>query len=614
MLQQLLKNIKKNHIINSYGYLICFALALFIIDGVFRNIYIHRSIALLYDTIPTLFTIFWISLFTYIIFLLPKKLKKILLLFIVIFFSIYVMGQDAYYNLFAKFFSVQDASLLKEGAEFADTSYIKINSSLIIACIFGIVIAIYGCHLIPRKKIKLSVKALIPMLMIIFTYFLAKQSIPDVKQADVWDASRSEGNIYVDYTDTTKALLLSGIYEYTFRDLYLTFNPFGKYNNANVIDEIDNTFATRDYEHLENEMTGIFKDKNIILIQLENIDNWMLTKDNMPYLYKLRSQGIDFVNHYAVTFATGKTFNTEFIVNTGLIPQAMGSAPSYIYNRNSYPYSIANLFENAGYTANSFHASGGQVYNRGVVHKTFGYENYYSYSEIGMENTNLDSQLINGYSLMVNADRFMSFIITISAHGPFSMETDSCKIHINEVISQSDSNDEVYLCGLAQAKETDSFVKNLLHELENDGHIEDTVLVFYTDHYAYGTIDSETEFMLKGTNDPNLLSNVPFFAWSNDIEPMQITKVTSSIDILPTLSNLFSLPIDYDYIIGYDAFSEYDAYAMFQDGSIYTGDEYYQPYNSDDSINEEMKNRIVDSQMRLNLGWNILSSDYFKYQ
>lgn len=68
------------------------------------------------------------------------------------------------------------------------------------------------------------------------------------------------------------------------------------------------------------------------------------------YLYQLKTEGIDFVNHFSVGFATGRTFNTEFIVNTGYVPQPNGATPSYIYSKNKYPYSLAHLMKKEGYT------------------------------------------------------------------------------------------------------------------------------------------------------------------------------------------------------------------------------------------------------------------------
>lgn len=608
-----IKQTRLGRFYDTYGYLVLFMLALFLIDYELRNEFIVHAVNDLYDVVSLLFVLFWITLFTYLAFLLHGKIKKVFMIALIVFFSIYAIGQAMYFNVFSKYFTILDASLLQEGTEFADASYFSVSLRLLFVCFVAVCLTIYACFKVPKEKQKYTWMQGIPSILCIGLAVSAHGAIPDTIQADVWDASTSKGNIYQDYTDTTKSLLLSGLFEYTFRDVYLAYNPFKTLNNAETISELDNYFENVEYMHEENEMTGSLADKNVMFIQLENIDEWMITEENMPNLYNLRMNGIDFTNHYATTFATGKTFNTEFIANTGLIPQTKGSAPSYIYSRNSYPYSMANLFKNAGYTANSFHASNGHVYNRENVHHTFGYSTYHNYALMGMEDSSMDSQMINGYDQMVSDGPFMDLLITISAHGPFDPDLTTCSTHLDEVMKHTRSEDMVYLCGLAQAKETDILIGNLLDKLTADGHINDTALIFYTDHYAYGTIDEETEFELKGTNDPNLLSNVAFFIWANDIKPYVYEDVTSTMDILPTVVNLFDFDVDYKYFIGYDAFDELDRYVFFQDGAVLTKEEYYIPSSSMDSnqISDNMKNYIVEANARLERSWDILAVDYF---
>lgn len=602
---------EKEKISKKYIYLILFFIALFNIDFGFRNTYIQDSIVSLYDIIPLLFTLFWCCVFTYIAFLLKKRKKKIYMIIISLIFIVYYLIQSAYFNLFSKYFTILDISLLREGGQFVDASYIYINESIIISFIISFILIVVSVLLVPEEEEHNIILNMFVFIICICLYSGARASLPPKESFGTWNANTNMHNIYDEYTDTTKALLLSGSYEYAVRDLFKAINPITNWNKKETIKRLDNYYSSVDEKHSDNKMTSLLKNKNVIIIQLENIDEWMLTSDNMPNMYKLRQESINFINHFATTFATGKTFNTEFIVNTGMIPPTNKAAPSYIYSKNEYPFSIANLFKKNGYEVNSFHASNASVYNRGEIHETFGYQKYHNYSMMGMEDSTMDSQLINGYDLMINDRPFMDFIITISAHGPFTKEVTACSKHIEEVQNYALLDDETYQCGLAQAKETDIFIGELINRLENDGLLDDTAIIMYTDHYAYGTISKEIEYSLKGTNDPNLLSNVPFFIWANDIEPMRVTKVTSSIDVLPTIANLMGFDVDYKYFIGNDVFSIDTSYAFFQDGSVYNGKDYYIPNDKDDEVGEEMKADIVEANERLNRSWDMLTTDYF---
>lgn len=600
----------------SYLYLIFVFAAFFLLDFILRKVTISYSMLGLYDRIPLFFVLGWCLIFCGLIAWIPGKIKIVFMVLLISVFMILTLVHGTYINIFNKFFSFSDLSLLGEGTQFMDVSYINIRKIIIAAVIgSGLLIGI-AIMLLPKDKPKHVKNWMVGtgvLLLGLGSVFFAEKSFPEASDPVAWDASSNITNIYQDFLDTPRCLLMSGLYQYTFKDLWEIINPFEKAERHQVWEELDSYFEEQESVHIDNEKTGIFTGKNLILVQLENIDEWMLTQENMPNLYQLKESGIDFTQHYSVAFATGKTFNTEFIVNTGQIPMIKGQAPSYIYNKNNYPFSLANMFRNAGYTANSFHAASGSIYNRSQAHKAFGYEKYYNFEDMGMDDYTMDSQLIGGFELMTENSPFFDFIITISAHGPFSLDTTAAQAHIDEVKETETISDDTYLAGMAQAKETDEFVGELIKKLEESGNIENTVLAFYTDHYAYSTISSELELELKGTNDPNLLQKTPFFIWSADVKPEKITKVTNTADILPTLANMFYLDLEYKYCAGEDAFDEtYQGYAMFSDFSWYDGEIYYDP-NAADNVSDYEKSTAEMINNKINVSWDVLESDYFSH-
>src|SRR5699024_7559040 len=114
--------------------------------------------------------------------------------------------------------------------------------------------------------------------------FFAEKSFPEASDPVAWDASSNITNIYQDFLDTPRCLLMSGLYQYTFKDLWEIINPFEKAERHEVWEELDSYFEEQESVHIDNEKTGILTGKNLILVQLENIDEWMLTQENMPNL------------------------------------------------------------------------------------------------------------------------------------------------------------------------------------------------------------------------------------------------------------------------------------------------------------------------------------------
>ena len=117
-------------------------------------------------------------------------------------------------------------------------------------------------------------------------------------------------------------------------------------------------------------------------------------------------------------------------------------------------------------------------------------------------------------------------------------------------------------------------VELLLENLENKGLLNNTVIVAFTDHYLY-TLDNIHILDKYKDVDTNLINHTPFFIWSNDIEPMKIDNVTSQIDILPTVLNLFDLYRNPNNYIGKDALNpDYEGLVFFSDYSWYDGNVY----------------------------------------
>ena len=117
-------------------------------------------------------------------------------------------------------------------------------------------------------------------------------------------------------------------------------------------------------------------------------------------------------------------------------------------------------------------------------------------------------------------------------------------------------------------------VELLINTLQEKMLLDDTVIVVFTDHYLY-TLSDQTILDKYKETDNNLINHTPFFIWSNNIEKTKITEVTSQLNILPTLINLFGLEYHPNYYIGTDALdSNYNGYVFFSDYSWYDGNVY----------------------------------------
>ena len=112
-----------------------------------------------------------------------------------------------------------------------------------------------------------------------------------------------------------------------------------------VLNNLNNYFINNTYTG-ENSYTGLFEDKNLIVIMMESVNDIFINEDLYPNFYKLLSEGYYFKNHYSPrnSCATG---NNELSGMIGLY-SIYNKCTANVYSDNLYPYSIFNLFNNNG--------------------------------------------------------------------------------------------------------------------------------------------------------------------------------------------------------------------------------------------------------------------------
>jgi len=557
-----------------------------------------------------LFTFGWILVLTGLVIFLPGRARSLARWLPTVVFGLLTLTHSAFMNVFRRFFSV--AALTFSGVgDFVETDYIQFHPPILWAFGGAVVLTFLSGRLqkrfpLPRgkKPALLGLAAVVAGGCVIagvhFLYFPKMDTV-------VWENTDKDAAAaaYQDYTNSTNALMVSGLYQYTVRDLWICLRPAGSLSQEEE-QAIDGYIAQYEAGQAPNEYTGLLAGKNLILVQLEAIDTWMLSKDYMPNLWQVKQESLSFTNHYTPAYITAGTFNTEFIANSGLLP-ATGGIPTSVYTRDSYPYSLANLFAGEGYTCRSFHGSEGTVYDRENIHKNLGYESYHGGQSMAMEVYMMDRYLMNGFETMTEGDPFFSFLITYSGHGPYGEDSGIYQAHADDAQRLAGDTEGNYVYAVAGAMETDQFVGEFMAKLEQTGLAEDTVVVFYADHYNYYMMDDALNMQIKGVDNMNMLQHTDFFIWSRDLEAGQVDKVTSTLDVLPTLANLFGLDTTGAFLPGHDGLGDQGGYVFFNDGSWYDGEVYWSSGSGDGGDPE--KTAQISRIMSLNN--SLLAGDYY---
>ncbi len=574
--------IKIKDFIIEYKNVLYMSIPLLLMDIVTRFLGRGINFYKIHRFVPNFFTIIWVLFIVGMSISFKKKIGRIIYLVINIIFMSFFLINNIYYSMTSNFFNFILFESASEGMPYIFDTLKNCNILVYISFVVIVISFIWAYKNIPDNK-KFDFKnfsivlILFLVLHIITPLFLGKSN-----SNLVWNTWKNPRNVYISFNDSNKSMKVSGLFEYTVRDFYVTYLRDQKEDKS----ELDFLKEIYDVENVDknNKYTGMYKGKNLILLQLESIDNWLINKNDTPTLYKMLNNSINFTNHYSFYNGGGSTFNSEFAVNTGFIVPISYNKNAYTFNNNNFPYSMAKLFKSNDYIVDAFHMNNKEYYSRGINYKNWGYDNYYGLIDMKTyddKSYELDRELINNQSfsdLMFPTDNnFVNYIITYSAHLPFSNTAGVCKM-LYDMDNEGKEVEFIQMteeeCVRRQAKETDYMVELLLNKLEEKDLIDDTIIVVFTDHYLY-TLNDKTILDKYKTTDNNLINKTPFFIWNGGKNKKTIKKVTSQLDILPTVLNLFGIEYNSNYYIGNDALdNSYSGVVFFSDYSWYNGNIY----------------------------------------
>ena len=589
-IKDLLKKIYTDYI-KKYGYIFLIFLPLLLMDIIIRSFGNGTNLYKVWNIIPNLFTITWACLFIGISLSLKSKIGKWVYLGVNILFLIMFLTNGIYYSMTHNFFDFILLESTSEGAPYMMDCIKNCNIWIYIWFVIIIFTIYIGFKKIPKKDNFNYKNVIIVVLVFLLIHLLLPNLYGSANSSLEWNTWQNPRNIYKNFNDANKSMSITGLYEYTIRNFYITFLQTEEEETSEDYEFLMEAFSVNNNE--VNKYTGIFKNKNLIFVQLEGIDDWLLTEKDMPTLYGMLNNSFVFQNHYSYYNGGGSTFNSEFAVNTGFITPLSYTQNAYSFNKNSFPYSMANMFKNQDYVVNAFHMNSGEYYSRQTNYTNWGYDKYYGLLDINDykdKSYTLDRELINDVTfqekMFPKDSKFVDYLITYSNHLPFTNTKGVCKLlydmemDLDDTVDMGEESSSTFVqlteeeCIRKQAHETDYMMELLLKKLTELNLIDDTVIVVFTDHYLYTVEDKTILDKYKNTSN-NLINKTPFFIWQNNMKRTNIKEVTSQLNILPTTLNLFGINYNPNYYIGSDALSSnYKGIVFFSDYSWYDGNIY----------------------------------------
>ena len=303
-------------------------------------------------------------------------------------------------------------------------------------------------------------------------------------------------------------------------------------SNAQYLD------ASEEYEDLH----GILKGKNIIVIQTESLESMVLDAEYQgqeitPELNRILEDSIWFTDvHEQVLF--GNSCDAELMFLTSTYPISSGSA-FMRYGDNTYN-AIPKILSSSGYSSLAMHGDDPNFWNRETVYSGFGFLDYvteesFDYTDEGGMGI-LDECFFHQATDELDAlpDPYFEFLITLSSHIPFELP-EEC----NTMDLEDDGKTDDYMQAIHY---TDACIGDFIDNLESSGELDNSAVVIYGDHEGlskyYGTDFADNDM------------HVPFIVYIPGLDGFTVDSIGGQVDMLPTLLYLMGVDeSEYSYSV-----------------------------------------------------------------
>ena len=493
-------------------------------------------------------TTMFIITFLGIIYMLPNRARIISTIILDLLISILLFADNLYYIYSSSVLSVAQIANLQYGEEIMGTIPMLIEIKHIIYFVDIILIII----LLLTKIIKIEIKdkadwkrntlRIISGIIAICLLFTIDAKYVEKAGEDPYnkDTQVKKGTIYGYHLSDIESLInikKSAKYDKK-EELVSDYKKLKeKYNEK--------------YEESNYNLKGILKGKNVIIVQLESVQEFVINKtingkEITPNLNKFISENIEFTNMFMQSYST--TADSEFSAVTSLYPMENGMSYSRYYS-NKYD-DIFTMFKNEGYDTSYMHGNYGYFWNRENVYKSFGVNHLELKNQFNDISENIMGYLSDELLYKQAVEKlktynmpFFSFIVSASSHTGFTLDglEDRGKISI-DVGKYKSTFFGNYLESVNYA---DYAFGTFIEELKNADLYDDTVILIYGDHNGIDMYNEEMLDFLEqvnpNINDVDIRLNYIRVACSMKIpgiEGITIEKPVSKLDIKPTFEYL----------------------------------------------------------------------------
>ena len=339
-------------------------------------------------------------------------------------------------------------------------------------------------------------------------------------------------------------------------------------------------FTIEDLEDLKDrtklkpgKLTGLGKDKNLIVIQVEGLQEFVVDfsyngQEITPHLNTLiKHQSSVYYDNYYQLLGRGNTSDAEFVSHNSMHPSM--EEPSYNqYGDNTF-YGLPWLLRDNGYHAWVFHGYEKSFWDREKAYVNQGFQRFLSEEDFefediigfGLKDEDFFDQSLVYLKELDNIDEnpFYSFLITLTSHTPFVMPKEHQVLDIKAEHKNTMLGD--YLQSIHYA---DKEIGRFIEGLKEEGLYDNSVIAIYGDHFAIASVNEDDQKIMTDLlgyeYDYDTMMKIPLIIHLPGEEVNEtISTVGSQLDFYPTIMNIMGYENTKGLIFGRDI-TNYEGY------------------------------------------------------
>lgn len=520
------------------------------------------------------YNIIFLILFIAIGYLLKNNVRRWYLFILDLFWSVILVADLIYINAFRMLPSVSElkeiGSLNHEGNGFF--SLFKSEYSIFFIDLIPLLIILI-LFLVKLRKLKeryiVNIAIFFILICFISTNLIIHTNLKTfyrlIKQKNEYSYSTK---VYLDEIDKYSVL------GYHVLDAYNTLNS-NKELSQDEKKEIKNWISENYENNPADSYYGMFKNKNVIYLQVESLENFVLNHDIngqeiTPNLNKIINNSFYFNNFYEQVNG-GTSSDADLMVQASLYPIRSGST-FYLYQGTSYN-TFGDILRKNNYYTSAIYSMEGSIWNWMPNMSTMGFDKIMDIKSLkDTENINLgisDKCLLNQIVPMMKKNRtpFYTDIITLSNHMPFILPDKYKELSLPDNIKSTEMG-----AYFNTVHYTDEAIGDFLKGLDKEGLLDNTIVVIYGDHCGVHKYYEKEVQEIKSPESwyKDYDHKIPLIIYSKGMKGQQVSTIGGQVDVMPTVLNLLGINSSYykNTAFGRNLLNTRRSFAVLSDGTI----------------------------------------------